>query len=114
VKIPSKTQEIIHNEDSKDILEWSGPAPPEGTGPHRYMLLLLQGDKTDIKVPSERKKWGNSEQRTGIEQWAKENGLKPVAANFFLSEHSPQDQTVDSVHDPERGFVKGGAGYGSA
>jgi len=114
VTLPNKTEEVVHNKDSKDVLEFAGPAPPEGTGPHRYLLLLLQGDKTDAQAPSERKKWGNSEQRTGVKQWAEQNGLKPVAANFFLSEHTPSDDTLESVHDDTKGWAKGPSGYGSA
>lgn len=66
------------SENVKQIMEYTAPAPPEGTGKHRYLLLLLEGDAKNAEAPSDRKKWGGSEQRTGIKQWAERNGLKPI------------------------------------
>lgn len=96
----------------KELVEYMGPAPPEGTGKHRYLLLLLEG-KEGAKGPSkdDRKKWGNSEQRTGVAKWAKDNSLTPIGANFFFSEYK-KEQTVDDIHDEQRGLGKSGPGYG--
>lgn len=55
-----------------------GPAPPKDTGKHRYVLLLLEGEGHDAEAPSDRKKWGNSDPRTGVKQWAAKHGLKPI------------------------------------
>jgi len=114
VKLPTSKDggEVVHNgEHFKELIEYAGPAPPQDTGKHRYLLLLLQGDAKNAEAPSERKKWGNSEQRTGVKQWAEKNGLKPIAANFFYSEAKPE-QTVDDIHDSERGLGASGPGYG--
>lgn len=106
----------MHNEKSKQIMEYAGPAPPEDTGKHRYVLVLLQGkDGASPEAPKERKKWGNDEPRTGIRQWAEKNGLEPVAANFFFSKHEPsENKKPEDVHDEKKGLGVGtGAGYGS-
>lgn len=120
VKLPSSKEggEIVHNAKEgtfSEVVEYMGPAPPEGTGKHRYLLLLLQGGEEgkDVSGPGkdDRKKWGNSDQRTGVAKWAKDNGLTPIAANFFFSEYK-QEQTVDDIHDEKRGLGKSGPGYG--
>lgn len=123
VRLPSSKDgaEIVHNAKEgtfSEIVEYAGPAPPEGTGKHRYLLLLLQGAEGEgdkqVTGPSkdDRKKWGNADQRTGVARWAKDNGLTPIAANFFFSEHNKKEQTVDDIHDEERGLGKSGPGYG--
>ncbi len=61
-----------------EIVQYMGPAPPEGTGKHRYVLVLFRGGGDDLQGPSERKKWGNEEHRQGVRKWAEKNGLKPV------------------------------------
>jgi len=120
VQLPTTKEggEIVHNAKEgtfKEITEYAGPAPPEKSGPHRYLLLLLQGGEGNkgVSGPSkdDRKKWGDSEQRTGVAKWAKDNGLTPIGANFFFSEYK-KEQTVDDIHDDKRGLGKSGAGYG--
>lgn len=70
---------------------YQGPAPPKGTGKHRYVLLLYKqpdgvtsSSFTEIK---DRPNWGYGTPATGAHKWATENHLEPVSANFFLVEN---------------------------
>ena len=64
-----------------------GPAPPKGTGPHRYVFVLLHGDPSKLTPPPERKNWGTGKARHGVKQWAAKEGLDVVGANFFYAEN---------------------------
>ncbi|KAH8918415.1 PEBP-like protein [Atractiella rhizophila] len=72
------------------IIEYMGPAPPEKTGKHRYVLVLLHGEKSGLEGPNDRKNWGMEGSRVGLRQWAQKHGLKPVAANFFFAQNKTQ------------------------
>ncbi|PGH13152.1 hypothetical protein AJ79_03859 [Helicocarpus griseus UAMH5409] len=64
------------------------PTPPPGTGYHRYVFVLLEGDAAtagNVSAPRERKHWGYGEVRRGVRDWAGEFGLKVVGANFFYA-----------------------------
>lgn len=72
------------------LKEYQGPAPPGGTGKHRYVFLLYKQpegvtskDFTEIK---DRPNWGYGKPATGVHRWATENKLEPVAVNFFFAE----------------------------
>jgi phosphatidylethanolamine-binding protein (PEBP) family uncharacterized protein len=72
------------------LMSYYPPAPPKGTGFHRYVFVLLEGDAEEsskLKAPEERKHWGYGKKRHGVRDWAKENGLRVVGANFFYAEH---------------------------
>ncbi|KAH7918164.1 PEBP-like protein [Leucogyrophana mollusca] len=63
-----------------------GPAPPAGTGPHRYALLLFEEPSPDFAIPADvvecqagvdrRPKWDAA-------KFAEAYGLKLVGVNFF-------------------------------
>lgn len=65
---------------SRELVKYMGPAPPEKTGKHRYVFLLYRNPSSGGKLegPSERKRWGNDEPRTGVRQWAEKFGLELV------------------------------------
>ncbi|PHJ24037.1 phosphatidylethanolamine-binding protein [Cystoisospora suis] len=68
---------------SKTFLEYNGPAPPAGTGLHRYVLLVYEGKAGEIQgIPSsaERKQWGGKKHAHSI---AKENYLTLVGVEWF-------------------------------
>lgn len=74
----------------KTLMPYMGPAPPPGTGDHRYVFVLLRGDadKSDkLEAPKERKQWGYGKERHGVRQWAKQHGLEIVGANFFFAKN---------------------------
>lgn len=92
----------IRNEDSTvsdgrgdDVVEYKPPGPPKKTGKHRYMFLVFAPKNGTTEVlnltePKERKHWGTGKERGGVRDWALENGLVPVAANFIYAENKKQ------------------------
>ena len=71
----------------KELMEYLAPAPPKGTGKHRYVFVLLEKEGTgNLKVPKERPHWGYGKRGKGVREWAEDNDLSVVAANFFYSE----------------------------
>lgn len=73
------------------LQEYEGPAPPKGTGKHRYILLLYkQPDgvtSSSFTKIGHRKNWGYGTPSTGVHKWATENKLEPIATNFFFAEN---------------------------
>lgn len=90
IKISETEGGILEN--GKVLQSYVGPAPPPGTGPHRYVFLLYRqpvgvtaSKLTEIKG---RPNWGYGTPATGVEKWATENNLEPLGANFFFAESS--------------------------
>lgn len=73
-----------------EVEEYLPPGPPPKTGAHRYVFVLLEGDTSDLKAPSDRKHWGYGKVRHGVRDWAAENDLKVVGANFFFASNEKQ------------------------
>ncbi|KAI9713297.1 MAG: hypothetical protein M1812_006656 [Candelaria pacifica] len=78
----------------KEVVEYMAPSPPPKTGKHRYVFLVFEPadgkSATNLTVPEDRKHWGTGKARHGVRQWASENGLVPVGANFFYSQNDEQ------------------------
>lgn len=77
--------------NSGNVLQpYVGPAPPKGTGKHRYVFLLFkQPDgitSSQFTKIRDRPNWGYGTPATGVHKWATENKLEPISANFFLAE----------------------------
>jgi len=64
-----------------EITEYTGPHPPEGSGPHRYVFLAYeQSNPLSLGVDNDRAKFN-------VSDFAEKNNLgAPIAANYFLSE----------------------------
>lgn len=73
-----------------EVESYQPPAPPKKTGPHRYIFVLLEGDVSNLTPPKERPHWGYGKERHGVRDWAEENDLTIVGANFFFAEHKKQ------------------------
>jgi len=81
--------------DLTDVMPYKPPGPPENTGKHRYVFLVLEPrngttEKLHLSKPSDRQHWGydtEDGETRGVREWAKENGLVPVAANFIYAKH---------------------------
>lgn len=77
------------------IVEYKPPGPPPKTGKHRYVFLAFAPkngttEPLHLSKPKDRQHWGTGEERGGVRDWAKENGLVPVAANFIYSKNKKQ------------------------
>ncbi|KAK0654513.1 Carboxypeptidase Y inhibitor [Lasiodiplodia hormozganensis] len=99
VESPSSADGRAHAETAssglKEIMEYYPPGPPPKTWKHRYVFIIFAPTNStsqplDLTKPRDRKNWGTGEERHGVRQWAKENGLTPVAANFIYSQNKKQ------------------------
>jgi len=92
---PVNDHEPIDVNKQKDVMPYQPPSPPKKTSFHRYIFLAFEprnGTKRelDLSKPSDRKHWGTGKKRHGVSDWAKENELVPVAANFIFVQNSKQ------------------------
>ncbi|KAF7955418.1 uncharacterized protein EAE97_000677 [Botrytis byssoidea] len=69
------------------IVDYKAPAPPKGTGKHRYVFVLLEGYNVDLEGPKERKHWGFEKPGSGIREWAGRENLTVVGANFLYEKY---------------------------
>ena len=76
------------HKDAKQLIGYLAPAPPKGTGKHRYVFVVLVGEgNKDLTTPKERSHWGYGKRGKGVRDWAKENEMTVLGANFFYSEY---------------------------
>ncbi|RSL51159.1 hypothetical protein CEP54_011571 [Fusarium duplospermum] len=84
--------------NTSDFAPYFGPAPPPGTGPHRYVALLFGSQNSTFHVPPSFKEFNGTEVtdrvRFGIDTFANEGRLDLVAANWFTSENETDVATV--------------------
>lgn len=81
----------IDFEAGNELLPYMGPAPPEGTGKHRYVYILFKETQATPKVyEGERARWGSDTPATGVRLWAAKHNLVPVAANFYYAQNDVQ------------------------
>lgn len=73
-----------------EVEKYLPPGPPPKTGPHRYVFVLLRGDSHPVRAPNDRKHWGYGKVRHGVRDWAAENNLTVVGANFFYAQNAKQ------------------------
>jgi phosphatidylethanolamine-binding protein len=73
-----------------ELKSYYPPAPPPKTGKHRYVFVLLEGESKEIEAPKKRPHWGTGKVRHGVKDWAKDNGLTVVGANFFYAQNKKQ------------------------
>ncbi|KAF1828394.1 PEBP-like protein [Decorospora gaudefroyi] len=92
---------LVETEASKDgspddVIGYKPPGPPPKTGKHRYVFLVFAPkngttEPLDLSKPEDRQHWGTGKEGGGgAKEWAEENGLVPVAANFIYSENEEQ------------------------
>ncbi|ESZ99388.1 putative Carboxypeptidase Y inhibitor [Sclerotinia borealis F-4128] len=83
--------------DLVSVVDYKAPAPPKGTGKHRYVFVLLEGANDDLKTPEERKHWGFEEPGSGVREWAEREGLSVVGANFHYEKfHAEKESTFEA------------------
>ncbi|KAF1940261.1 PEBP-like protein [Clathrospora elynae] len=78
-----------------DVMEYKPPGPPSKTGKHRYVFLAFAPkngttEALHLSKPKDRQHWGTGKEGGGVREWAEENELVPVAANFIYSENKKQ------------------------
>jgi phosphatidylethanolamine-binding protein (PEBP) family uncharacterized protein len=78
-----------------DLIEYKPPGPPPKTGKHRYVFLVFApkngtSETLHLSKPKERQHWGAGKEGGGVRDWAEENGLVSVGANFVYAENEKQ------------------------
>ncbi|KAK6197467.1 phosphatidylethanolamine-binding protein [Scheffersomyces amazonensis] len=75
----------------KEILSYTGPAPPPKTGKHRYVYLLYKQDSqsSNFQTPKGRPTWGTGIPGSGVRDWIKKNSpnSKLLSVNFFYAQN---------------------------
>jgi phosphatidylethanolamine-binding protein (PEBP) family uncharacterized protein len=79
----SDEDENVDEKKLEEVMEYKPPGPPPKTGKHRYVFLVFApGNGTTEELypskPKDRQHWGTGEERSGVREWATENGLVPV------------------------------------
>lgn len=82
-----------------DLVTYYQPNPPEKTGPHRYVFVLLRpkdpASNPKIPKPAGRRHWGDPKKgHYGVQQYAEDNNLVPVGGNVFYVENRKGAPTV--------------------
>lgn len=67
----------------KELVEYKPPAPPEKTGKHRYVVVVMvpangTTEELELEVPSDRRHWGYEGERSGVREFGVRNGLKVI------------------------------------
>ncbi|KAI9151382.1 phosphatidylethanolamine-binding protein [Paramyrothecium foliicola] len=78
----------------EDVIPYKPPGPPPKTGRHRYVFLVFAPangttEPLHLTKPNDRQHWGGKEGH-GVRDWAHDNGLVPVAANFIYAQNKKQ------------------------
>ncbi|KAF1996291.1 PEBP-like protein [Amniculicola lignicola CBS 123094] len=90
-----------HNEEKweslsiDEIIPYKPPGPPPKTGKHRYVFLVFAPrngttEPLDLSKPGERRHWGTGKEGGGVREWAGDNGLVAVGANFVYAQNKKQ------------------------
>lgn len=88
-------QDAMTDGDPDDVMEYKPPGPPPKTGKHRYVFLVFAPkngttEPLHLSKPGDRQHWGTGKEGGGVREWAGNNGLVPVAANFIYSKNKKQ------------------------
>lgn len=62
----------------KPLFKYMGPAPPEGTGPHRYILLAYTKQSEGEELQTEVKQDDDHRPKFPIEEFVRKNQLELV------------------------------------
>ncbi|RDL38445.1 PEBP-like protein [Venustampulla echinocandica] len=81
---------VDHDWVENEVVEYQAPNPPPKTGYHRYVFVLLEGDTSNLTAPSDRKHWGMGKGGRGVREWAKQEGLAVIGANWFIEKNKKQ------------------------
>ncbi|RUO96299.1 phosphatidylethanolamine-binding protein [Jimgerdemannia flammicorona] len=80
--------------EGDELEPYMGPAPPQDSGPHRYVFLLYR--QTGVRMGFAPFEHGH---RAGFKAatWAEQHEMKLVGANYFLVERNPIMPCSDSM-----------------
>jgi len=88
-------EQVYASTKLKEIMKYKPPGPPPKTGKHRYVFLVFAPangttKKLSLTKPDDRQHWGTGKERHGVRDWAAENELVAVGANFIYAKNKKQ------------------------
>lgn len=83
-EVPESLTTLIDVSKGRTLVEYMGPGPPEGSGPHRYVFLLYK-TPSGLTAPPDRPTWGTGVPGSGVAEWIGTALL--VGINFFFAEN---------------------------
>ncbi|KAM0549188.1 hypothetical protein ACHAPJ_009497 [Fusarium lateritium] len=100
--IPSGSSKLSSNSsDMKDYAPYAGPAPPPGTGPHRYVALLFASSNSTFEIPPGFKDLDMLDIPDriafNISKFIAEGKLKLAAGDWFTSENKTETSVVTNA-----------------
>lgn len=100
--IPSGSSSLSGNGSTmSDFAFYFGPAPPPGSGPHRYVVLLFSNSNNTFAIPPSFKDFNSSNipERFGfnVETFMTEGKIELQAANWFTSENTTVPVATNSA-----------------
>lgn len=66
---------------------YHGPTPPKGTGKHRYVFILYEQSTPNQTLLPELEEPDVHRAFFNLDEFTKQNNLKPVAASYILVAH---------------------------
>ena len=85
----------------KDYAPYAGPAPPPGTGPHRYVALLFASSNSTFEIPPGFKDLDMLDIPDriafNISKFIAEGKLKLAAGDWFTSENKTETSVVTNA-----------------
>ncbi|KAF4952440.1 hypothetical protein FSARC_12635 [Fusarium sarcochroum] len=98
---PGSSKLSSNSSDMKDYAPYAGPAPPPGTGPHRYVALLFASDNSTFEIPPSFKDldMSNLTDRIAfnIPKFIAEGKLKLAGGDWFTSENKTGTSVVTNA-----------------
>ncbi|ODQ78930.1 hypothetical protein BABINDRAFT_155140 [Babjeviella inositovora NRRL Y-12698] len=74
-----------------NLISYMGPAPPPGTGKHRYVFLFLKVNQgVTLEAPKDRPNWGTGVPASGFHEWFAGKG-EIWGVNFFNAENTKKE-----------------------
>ncbi|KAL1743279.1 phosphatidylethanolamine-binding protein [Schizophyllum fasciatum] len=110
-----KDNKVDHS-SANTITDYAGPGPAEGSGAHRYVVLVYSQPES-FSPPSELSQPGAAVEKYDFKKYVSDSGLGPLlAANYFTVEEGTSTVTVSETSAVESSTLSAsstGSGSGS-
>ncbi|KAI5456076.1 phosphatidylethanolamine-binding protein [Mariannaea sp. PMI_226] len=108
IPLPAGSTRVSKNETSvKAVAPYIGPAPPVGTGKHRYVVLLLSVPSPVFEWPEGFPLFDSTKMQSrvlfDVKKFDKAGQFQPLAANWFTSEN------ITTIHTSSASRVPNGS-----
>ncbi|TDL27199.1 PEBP-like protein [Rickenella mellea] len=80
----SASNQSVSTTGATPITDYAGPAPPAGSGPHRYVILLFE-QPASFTPPANLSQPNTPVSVFDLNAYAKDSGLGPIVAGMYLT-----------------------------